>query len=338
MSNVEDLVTIANTLVAKEKGILAADESSPTMKRRFEAVNVEPTEENRRDYREMLFRTDGISKFISGIILFDETLRQNGKDGKPLVNVLQETGIVPGIKVDKGTKPLAGSNAELVTEGLDGLRERLEEYRDLGARFTKWRAVFSISEKTPSSYAIDVNAHTLALYAMLSQEAELVPIVEPEVLMDGEHSIEDCFSVTEHVLREVFSYLGRYGVVLEGCLLKPNMVLSGKSATSRANPEGVGQQTLTCLKRAVPAAIPGIVFLSGGQTDDESVANLNAINQLASDEGAPWQLSFSYGRGLQSLPLSVWANEPTNIQEAQKALYTRGHLTSQARSGQHTPS
>ncbi len=337
MSNRQDLAAVANALVEKKKGILAADESTPTIKKRFDSINVESTEENRRDYREMLFRTKGVNEFISGVILYDETIRQKAADGTLLVSILQEAGIIPGIKVDKGTKKLAGANNELMTEGLDGLRERLGEYRELGARFTKWRCVYSIGEDTPSPYCIDVNAHLLAQFAMLSQEAGLVPIVEPEVLMDGTHTIEACFTATERVLREVFHRLNQHGVYLEGCLLKTNMILSGKSADNRAEPEEVGRQTLTCLKRVVPAAIPGIVFLSGGQADEESVVNLDAINRLASQANVPWQLSFSYGRGLQALPLKTWAGSSENVPEAQKAFYKRAVATSQARSGAYTP-
>jgi fructose-bisphosphate aldolase, class I len=330
-----DLAVTASALVAKKKGILAADESTGTITKRFNAVNVGSTEENRRDYREMLFRTKGISEFISGVILYDETIRQKAADGRPLVSILQQAGIIPGIKVDKGAKSLAGTENELVTEGLDGLRERFEEYYQMGARFAKWRAALSIGKSTPSDYCITVNAHALARYARLSHEAGLVPIVEPEVLMDGRHSIDDCFAATERTLREVFCQVTKQGVALEGCLLKPNMVISGKESSSQALPEEVGQKTVACLMRTVPAAVPGIIFLSGGQSDEESVTNLNAISLEGTKVGAPWELSYSYARGLQATPLKVWAGEAANVPEAQKAFYQRCLVTSQARSGNY---
>lgn len=333
MSNAKDLAATAKALVARKKGILAADESTGTITRRFNTISVECTEESRRDYREMLCRTEGIGNFISGVILYDETIRQKGADGTPLINILQKAGIIPGIKVDKGAKSLAGTENELATEGLDGLRERCEEYYKIGARFAKWRAVLSISMTTPGDYCINVNAHALARYAMLSQEAGLVPIVEPEVLMDGKHSIDDCFRATERALREVFYQLSQQGVLLEGCLLKPNMVLSGKDAANRAATAEVAEKTLSCLMRTVPAAIPGIVFLSGGQGEEESVVNLNAIALEGVKIGAPWELSFSYGRGLQVTPLKIWAGKAANVAEAQKAFYQRALVTSQARAG-----
>ena len=334
MSNTKDLVATAKALVAGKKGILAADESTRTIARRFNAISIECTEESRRDYREMLFRTEGVSEHTSGVILYDETIRQKGADGAPLVSILQKAGIIPGIKVDKGAKPLAGTENELVTEGLDGLRERFGEYYKIGARFAKWRAVFSISKTTPSDYCIKVNAHALARYAMLSQEAGLVPIVEPEVLMDSKHSIDDCFRATERALREVFYQLSQQqGVLLEGCLLKPNMVLSGKDTANRAAPQEVAEKTLACLMRTVPAAIPGIVFLSGGQSDEESVVNLNAIALEGVRVRAPWELSYSYGRGLQATPLKIWAGKAANVPDAQKAFYQRSLVTSQARAG-----
>ena len=335
--DIQQLTGTAEALVSTGKGILAADESSGTIKRRFDAINVEATEKNRRDYREMLFRTDGLTEFISGVILFDETIRQAGADGTPLVKVITDLGIIPGIKVDKGAKALAGAPGETVTEGLDGLLERLEEYRDLGARFTKWRAVITIGQDIPSRYCIQTNAHALARYAALSQEAGLVPIVEPEVLMDGEHTIDRCYEVTESTLREVFYELGQHGVLLEGILLKPNMVLSGKSAEGRAGPEKVAQKTLICFNRTVPAAVPGVVFLSGGQSDDEATVNLNAINQRAAVDGAPWQLSFSYGRGLQAAPQKVWAGQAGNVPRAQRTFHDRAYLTSAARRGVYKP-
>ena len=330
---INNMINIANALVEKTKGILAADESTPTIKKRFESINVESTENTRHEYREMLFGTRGINDFISGVILYDETIHQRRSDGRLLISTLQDAGIIPGIKVDQGTRDLPGSRGDLYTQGLDGLAERLKKYLELGAGFTKWRAVFSIGADTPSSLCIDINAHLLSLFAIVSQEAGLVPIVEPEVLMDGTHTIETCFTATERVLRGVFYQMGRCGVMLEGCLLKTNMVLSGKGATSRARPEEVAKQTLACLSRVVPPVVPGVVFLSGGQGDEKSVTNLNTINQLSMNSRAPWQLSFSYGRGLQALPLKVWSGKPENVKEAQAVFYTRARQTSQARSG-----
>ena len=331
------LTGTARALVSPGKGILAADESSGTIKRRFDAINTESTEENRRNYREMLFRTGGVEAYISGVILFDETIRQAAADGTPMVKVLTGRGIIPGIKVDAGAKALPGAPGETVTEGLDGLRERLDEYRELGARFAKWRAVITIGQDIPSRNCIQTNAHALARYAALSQEAGLVPIVEPEVLMDGDHTIDRCFEATESTLREVFYELGRQGVSLEGMLLKPNMVLSGKSADGRTGPEEIARKTIVCFNRTVPAAVPGIVFLSGGQNDDEATMNLNAINQRAASEGAPWQLSFSYGRGLQAAPQKAWAGLASNVPLAQKAFHHRAYLASAARQGLYKP-
>ena len=335
--DIQWLNSTARALVSPGKGILAADESSGTIKRKFDSIGAEATEDKRRDYREMLFRTEGVEKYISGVILYDETIRQKGADGNPLVKVLTDQGIIPGIKVDIGAKALAGATGETITEGLDGLRERLEEYRGLGARFTKWRAVITIGPGIPSRHCIQTNAHALARYAALSQEAGLVPIVEPEVLMDGDHTIDRCFEATESTLIEVFHELGRQNVALEGSLLKPNMVLSGKSAGNRAGPKEVAQKTIACFKRTVPAAVPGIVFLSGGQSDEEATVNLNAINQLATAEGAPWQLSFSYGRGLQAAPLKAWVGKAANVPKAQQALYQRAFVTSAARQGMYKP-
>ena len=331
----QKLVQTAEALVARKKGILAADESSGTIKRRFDSINVESTEENRRNYREMLFRTAGANEFISGIILFDETIRQEGADGTPLVKVLTDQGIIPGIKVDKGTVPLPESPDELVTEGLDGLRDRLKEYVELGAGFTKWRGVISINHGTPSPYCISANAHALARFAALSQEAGLVPIVEPEILRDGDHSIEKCFEVTEATLREVFDQLAQQKVLLEGMLLKPSMVISGGSADQRAEPEEVAEKTIDCFKRVLPAAVPGVVFLSGGEPDDSVTSNLNALNQLAPKVDAPWELSFSFGRSLQGSPLSTWAGKAENVEAATVAYYTRARLTSAAREGNY---
>ena len=335
--NSEQLIETAQALVAQGKGILAADESSNTIKRRFDSIGVESTEENRRDYRELLFRTEGVAEHISGVILYDETLRQNGADGTPLVTVIRDQGMIPGIKVDTSGKPLAGAPGEQVTEGLDGLRDRLAEYASLGARFTKWRGIIAIGDGLPSRYCIEVNAHALARYAALSQEAGLVPIVEPEVLMDGGHSIDRCFEATESTLREVYYQLGLQRVVLEGTLLKPNMVLSGKDAQNRAGPKEVADQTVACLKRAVPAAVPGIVFLSGGQSDVEATENLDAIAERGAAVGAPWELSFSFGRGLQSAPLKAWSGSPANGAQVQSVFHHRAYVTGAARRGAYQP-
>ncbi|MCH7841694.1 MAG: fructose-bisphosphate aldolase class I [Chloroflexi bacterium] len=329
----QKLVQTAQALVAEGKGILAADESSGTIKRRFDGINTESTEDSRRNYREMLFRTAGVSEFISGVILFDETIRQDGADGTPMVKVLSDQGIIPGIKVDKGTVPLPEASDELVTEGLDGLRDRLKEYVELGAGFTKWRAVISISGNTPTSYGLAANAHALARFAALSQEAGLVPIVEPEILRDGDHDIDRCFEVTEETLREVFDQLAQQKVLLEGMLLKPSMVISGGSAEKRAEPREVAQRTIECFKRVLPASVPGIVFLSGGEPDDSVTANLNALNQQAAKAKAPWEFSFSFGRSLQGAPLAAWAGKAENIEAASVAFYTRARLTGAARKG-----
>ena len=335
--SLQAMIDVAQAIVAPGRGILAADESDSTIQKRFDSIGVESTFENRRDYREALFRTEGASEFISGIILFDETLRQDGADGTPLVKVLTDQGIIPGIKVDKSTKPLAGAGDELIAEGLDGLRDRLAEYVELGAKFTKWRAVITIGDHIPSRYCIEANAHALARFAALSQEAGLVPIVEPEVLMDGGHSIETCYEITTATLREVYYELGIQRVALEGTLLKPNMVLSGKDASDRAGAEQVAEATVKCFKNTVPAAVPGLVFLSGGQSDDEATINLDAINRHAASVGAPWELSFSYGRGLQAAPLKAWDGKSENIPAAQDAYYHRAKVTSAARRGEYTP-
>ena len=327
------LVQTAQALVAEGKGILAADESGGTIKRRFDSINVESTEDNRRNYREMLFRTAGVNEFISGVILFDETIRQNAADGSQMVKVLADQGIISGIKVDKGTIPLPESPEELVTEGLDGLRDRLKEYVELGAGFTKWRAVISITDSTPSSYCIGANAHSLARFAALSQEAGLVPIVEPEILRDGDHDIDRCFEVTEETLREVFYQLAQHKVDLEGMLLKPSMVISGGAAAKRADPKEVAERTIEVFKRVLPASVPGVVFLSGGEPDDSVTANLNALNQQAADARAPWELSFSFGRSLQGAPLAAWAGKAENTEAAALAFYTRASLTGAARRG-----
>jgi fructose-bisphosphate aldolase class I len=328
----------ARALVADGKGILAADESTGTIKKRLDSINVESTEANRRDYRTLLFTAPGAGNHISGVILFDETIRQNAADGTPLVEIIQDAGIIPGIKVDKGAKPLAGHPDETVTEGLDGLRERLEEYAELGARFTKWRAVYRIGEVIPSPACITTNAHALGRFAALSQEAGLVPIVEPEVLMDGDHDIDDCAEVTEEALRTVFAELAVQEVLLEGMLLKPNMVLSGKDCPEQAGVEEVAARTLRCLRRTVPAAVPGMVFLSGGQSDEAATLHLNTMNKLAgraSAEPAPWKLSFSYGRALQAAPLKAWAGDSDNLAAAQAALMERAKANGAATLGQY---
>ena len=331
-----DLNTIARALVAEGKGILAADESTPTIKKRFDSIDVESSEANRRAYRELLFTTPGLGEFISGVILFDETLRQQAADGTPLVEILDRNGIIAGIKVDAGAKPLAGAPGEKVTEGLDGLRDRLAEYVTLGARFTKWRAVLAIGEGLPSRFCIDANAEALARYAALSQEAGLVPIVEPEVLMDGDHTIERCFEVVEAALHSVFAALSRHRVVLEDMLLKPSMVLPGKECPKQADVQTVAAQTVRCLRRAVPAAVPGIVFLSGGQSDEVATAHLNSMNACARPH--PWQLSFSYGRALQAPPLKAWSGKAANLKRAQDALHHRARLNGAARHGTYAAS
>ncbi len=331
---VPDLAEVARALVAPGKGILAADESTSTIKKRFDAIGVDNSEDNRRAYREMLFRAPRIAEYISGVILYDETIRQKAADGTTLVKVLKDQGIYPGIKVDLGAKALADSPNETVTEGLDGLRERLAEYRGLGAVFSKWRAVITIGDGIPTPYCIDVNAHALARYAALSQEAGIVPIVEPEVLMDGTHSIERCREVTTATLREVFRQLAAQRVQLDGMLLKPNMALSGNEARGRASPDDVARHTVECFRETVPAAVPGIVFLSGGQSDDEATVNLDAINRYAARVRAPWQLSFSYGRGLQAAPQKAWSGKAENTGKAQHAFAHRARMNGLASLGQ----
>jgi fructose-bisphosphate aldolase class I len=321
----------AKALVADGKGILAADESSPTIKKRFDSIGVESTEENRRDYRAMLFSAPEVGRYISGVILFDETLRQSGADGTPLIKVIEAGGMIPGIKVDKGAKDLAGSPGETVTEGLDGLRDRCNEYAGLGARFAKWRAVYTIGEDIPSAACMAANAHGLARYAAISQAAGLVPIVEPEVLMDGDHTIDDCEAVTEEVLRIVFAELSVQKIELESMLLKPNMVVSGKDCLEQAGVEEVAERTLRCLKRSVPAAVPGIVFLSGGQSDEIATLHLNAMNKLA--KSPPWNLSFSYGRALQAAPLKTWGGQAENLPAAQEVFFARAKANGEATLG-----
>jgi fructose-bisphosphate aldolase class I len=331
--DVEQLENTALELVAPGKGILAADESFGTIEKRFDAVGVESTEESRRNYREMLFTTPDVGEFLSGVILFDETIRQESSEGTPLPEILNSQGIIPGIKVDRGAKDMALFPGEKVTEGLDGLRERLEEYRGLGARFAKWRAVITIDEGIPTKMCIDANAHALARYAALCQEQGLVPIVEPEVLIDGDHSIERCYEVTQQTLHSTFDQLHEHRVEFSGMLLKPNMVISGKEAPQQAGVEEVARATVECLLRTVPAAVPGIVFLSGGQSDRQATAHLNAMNSLY--ENLPWELSFSYARALQDLPMKTWKGDPSNVEEAQRAFYHRAKMNSAARSGSY---
>jgi fructose-bisphosphate aldolase class I len=329
-----ELELTARALVAPGKGILAADESDGTIKKRFDSIGVESTEENRRAYRDMLFTTPGAEEFISGVILFDETIRQSSADGTPFPELLASKGIIPGIKVDKGAKPLANAPGETITEGLDGLRARLEEYRGLGARFAKWRATYSIGATLPSDYCVWTNAHALARYAALCQEAGLVPIVEPEVLMDGEHTIHDAFRVTSRVLFAVFTELHDQRVALEGALLKPNMVLAGYQAAEQPSDDEVADETLRCFRERVPAALPGIVFLSGGQSDEQATARLNAMNARGPH---PWQLSFSYGRALQAPELKAWAGDAANVEAAQQAYYRRAKFNGAARTGSYAP-
>ena len=329
----ENLETVARKLVAPGKGILAADESSGTIEKRLKSINIPSTEQNRRAYREVLFTTKGAGEYISGVILFDETIRQKTLDGRTFVEALEQQGIIPGIKVDKGAKAMANFPGEKITEGLDGLRERLKEYRQLGARFAKWRAVIAIGDGIPTRSCIDANAEALARYAALCQECDLVPIVEPEVLMDGEHRIERHFEVTEQTLRSVFNFLSQHRVGLEGMLLKPNMVLSGKECPQQASVQEVAEATVRCMKRVVPAAVPGLVFLSGGQSDHQATEHLNAMNRM---EGLPWQLSFSYGRALQAPVLKAWKGDAANIGAAQKAFHHRAWCNSKARFGKYS--
>lgn len=331
----QTLIETAQALVVPGKGILAADESFPTIEKRLKAVGVESTEENRRDYREMLFRTNGAEEFISGVILFEETLFQKGADGTQLAKVLQNKGIIPGIKVDKGAKPLANAPNEKVTEGLDGLRDRFKSYAEAGARFAKWRAVIAIGDGIPSDYCLNVNAHALARYAALAQEANLVPIVEPEVLMNGDHTLEICERVTGRALRAVFTALQAQNVLLEGMLLKPNMVISGQECPQQADIETVARATVRCLRRHVPAAVPGVVFLSGGQDGATATHHLSAMNAMGPH---PWELSFSYGRALQDAALKTWSGDAAKVAEAQNAFYHRAQCNGAARSGKYDQS
>jgi fructose-bisphosphate aldolase, class I len=329
-----DLHATARELVAEGKGILAADESDGTIKKRFDSIGLESTEENRRAYRDLLFTTRGAEEFISGVILFDETIRQRSADGTPFPELLASKGVAPGIKVDTGAKPLALAEGETVTEGLDGLRARLDEYRSLGARFAKWRATYFVGADRPSEYAVWTNAHALARYAALCEEAGLVPIVEPEVLMDGAHSIDAAAKATGRVLQGVYTELHDQRVDLRGTLLKPNMVLTGYDASQRASADEVAERTLDVLYRHVPAAVPGIVFLSGGQSDEDATAHLNAMNARGPH---PWQLSFSYGRALQAPALKAWAGRAENVETAQRAYYHRAKMNAAARTGSYAP-
>ena len=333
--NTVELAATARALVAKSRGILAADESSGTIAKRFGSIKLESTEENRRAYREMLFTAPDAGEFISGVILYDETLRQKTKAGVPFPAYLSRHGMIPGIKVDTGAKPLAGFPGETITEGLDGLRERLAEYRKLGAKFAKWRAVIDIGAGIPSAYAIDVNAHALARYAALCQEAGIVPIVEPEVLMDGNHTLQRCEEVTNAVLQRVFGHLQAARILLEGMLLKPNMVVAGKKCAEKASAEQVAEATLRTLKRHVPCAVPGIAFLSGGQSPTEATLHLSLMNAAGP---APWALTFSYGRALQETALSAWGGNPAAFAAGQKALFTRAKLNGLAAGGTYKTS
>jgi len=332
-----ELIKTAKALVANDKGILAMDESTPTIKKRFDQYKISQTEESRRSYRELIITTPKLSNYISGVILFDETIRQNKKDGTSFVKVITDAGIIPGIKVDKGAKAMAGHPGEKITEGLDGLRDRLSEYAQMGARFAKWRAVITIGNGIPSIGCIEANAHALARYAALCQEAGLVPIVEPEIFMNGNHSLEDCFSVTEEVLRTVFQNLYNQDVMLEGMLLKPNMVLPGTTCNIQETIDEVADATIECLRHAVPAAVPGIVFLSGGQSSELASSRLNAMNKRFKGQ-LPWELSFSYGRAIQQPALKIWKGEESNIQKAQQSLLLRSKLNRDARRGEYNVS
>jgi fructose-bisphosphate aldolase, class I len=325
--------TTARELVAPARGILAADESSGTIEKRFDQIGVDSTEENRRLYRQLLFTTEGLGDHISGVILFDETIRQVADDGRRFVEVLEQAGVITGIKVDTGAKPLAGFPGETVTEGLDGLRERLRAYAELGARFAKWRATIIIGDGTPTGFAIHANAHAMARYAALCQEADIVPIVEPEILMDGDHDIAACEEATGRTLAELYDQMAQHRLDLPGTLLKVNMVLPGKgSASQRTDPE-IAEATIRCLKAHVPTEVPGVVFLSGGMSDEEATSRLNEMNKVG---GFPWELSFSYGRALQQPSLKAWKGEPANVEAAQHALAHRAKMNGLARSGEYS--
>ncbi len=332
--NKEELNKIARAMVAPGRGILAMDESHPTCNKRFEKLGIPTTEDMRRAYRDMLVTAPGLSDYISGTILFDETIRQQTLDGTPFAEHLNKNGIIPGIKVDAGAKVLAGHKSEKITEGLDGLRERFEEYHSLGARFSKWRAVITIGDQIPSWACVEANAHALARYAHLSQEAGIVPIVEPEVLMDGDHSIERCYEVTDLTQRIVFLQLKNQGVLLEGMVLKPSMVISGALVNNRADTNAVAEQTVRCLLSNVPAAVPGIAFLSGGQSDEEASAHLNAMNSLGIQ--LPWALTFSYGRALQQTAMQAWNGEDAKVNKAQQALLWRAGCNGSAALGKYS--
>ena len=332
--NTQQLESTAKEIVTEGKGILAADESFGTIEKRFHAVDIESTEENRRAYREMLFTTPGIGDYLSGMILFDETIRLEASDGTPLPEVIEQQGIIPGIKVDKSTVALPLSPDEKYTQGLDGLGDRLEEYREMGARFTKWRAVITIGDGLPTVKCIESNARALALFAAFSQEAGLVPIVEPEVLIDGDHSIERSDEVNEWTLRSTYNALYEQGVHLEGTLLKPNFVISGKDAPEQASVEEVARYTIECFLRSVPAAVPGIVLLSGGQSDVDATAHLNAMNAMY--DTLPWEISFSWARALQGKPMEIWGGDPSNVEEAQRIFYHRAKMASAARTGSYS--
>jgi fructose-bisphosphate aldolase class I len=332
--NLADLNKVALAMVTPGKGLLAADESSGTIKKRFDAINVESTEDSRRDYREMLFRSqEAMSKYISGVILYDETIWQNAKDGTPLVKLIEQAGSIPGIKVDEGTQALPNCPGELVTIGLDKLAERLTKYYERGARFAKWRAVIDIGNGIPSMTAISVNAHVLARYAALCQAAQIVPIVEPEVLMDGDHDIDRCYEVTSRVLNKTFQELRVQRVALEGMILKPNMAISGKKSSKQAGVQEVAEKTIRMLKACVPAAVPGVAFLSGGQSDEEATAHLNAINAIG---GLPWKVTFSYGRALQAAPQKAWSGKSENVVAGQRAFSHRAHMNGLASTGRWT--
>ena len=330
--NLAELNRVAEAMVAPGRGILAADESTGTIKKRFDSIGVESSADSRRDYRELLFRSnEAMSKYISGVILYDETIRQNAKDGTPLVKVIEKAGSLPGIKVDKGIKPLPFCPGEVVTEGLDGLRERLVEYRGLGAKFAKWRAVIDIGPGIPTATCIDTNAHALARYAALCQDEDIVPIVEPEVLMDGAHDIDRCREATEWTLQRVFAALYEQRIKLEGMVLKPNMVIAGKKCPQRASVAEVAEKTVRVLKACVPAAVPGIAFLSGGQSDEEATAHLDAMNK---NGALPWRLTFSYGRALQAAPQKTWSGRSENVAAAQRAFAHRAMMNGLAALGQ----
>jgi fructose-bisphosphate aldolase, class I len=330
----QDREAIAKALVADGKGILAADETVGTVTKRFEALGIASTPDSRRDYRELLFTTPGASDFISGVIMYDETIRQRSADGIPLLEVLVKQGIIPGIKVDTGAKPLAGFDGETITEGLDGLRERLKQYRTIGAEFAKWRAVIHITNELPTRTCVDANAHALARYAALCQEQDIVPIVEPEVLMDGSHSLDRCAEVTTQVLRAVFDSLEQHRVALRGILLKPNMVIPGSACPTQISQQGVAAATMECLLDNVPAEVPGVVFLSGGQSDVLATGHLNAINGMEGTK--PWKVSFSYGRALQDLALATWLGMKNNREAAQRAYHHRARCNSAAAQGKYT--